>query len=100
DFNGLCGTTSGSSLNNWTNSGLDECFGLQNNSFIQFVASATTASFSVWVHSSSGTAGGGQYHENGIQMIFFSGTCNSGPVTTYGCYPHILPYSAPGVPVI
>ncbi len=96
DFNGLCGSTSGSTVQDWPGSGLNgSCFGLQNNSFIKFVASSTTASFSVWVPSSSNT-----FNNGGIQMLFFSGTCNSGAVTTYGCYPHILPYSSPGNPLI
>ena len=96
DFNGQCGTTSGSTVQDWTGSGLDGCFGLQNNSFIRFIAAATTASFSVWVPTSTQA----NYNQGGIQMLFFSGTCNSGPVTTYGCYPHILPYSGSGQPLI
>jgi gliding motility-associated-like protein len=32
-------------------------------------------------------------------MLFFSGTCN-GPITTYGCYEHIYPYSGTGQPII
>ena len=96
DFNGQCGTTSGSTVQDWTGSGLDGCFGLQNNSFIRFIASATTASFSVWVPVTTQA----NYNQGGIQMLFFSGTCNSGPVTTYGCYPHILPYSGTGQPLI
>jgi gliding motility-associated-like protein len=93
DFNGLCGSTSGSSVQDWTNSGLNGCFGLQNNSFIKFIASASTASFTVWVPTNTGGTGGG------IQMLFFSGTCNSGPVTTHGCYPHIFPYQSPSQPL-
>lgn len=97
DFNGQCGSTSGTTVQDWPGSGLDgPCFGLQNNSFIRFVASASTASFSVWVPTSTI----GTYNQGGIQMLFFSGTCNSGPVTTYGCYPHILPYSGTGQPLI
>ncbi len=96
DFNGLCGTTNGTSVQDWPGSGLNACFGLQNNSFIKFIASATTASFSVWVPS---TFTGG-YNTAGIQMIFFSGTCNAGPVTTYGCYPHIFPSGNPANPLI
>jgi gliding motility-associated-like protein len=93
DFNGLCGTTSGSSVQDWSGSGLTSCFGLQNNSFIQFIASATTASFTVWVPTNSGGPSGG------IQMLFFSGNCNSGAVTTRGCYPHIFPYQSSTQPV-
>ncbi len=93
DFNGLCGNTSGSSVQDWTSSGLGSCFGLQNNSFLKFIAAGTTASFTVWVPVNSGGALGG------IQMLFFSGTCNAGPVTTHGCYPHIYPYVSPTNPV-
>lgn len=97
DFNGLCGTTSGTTVQDWAGSGLNGCFGLENNSFIKFIASGTTASFSVWVPTNTIA---GNYNLGGIQMLFFSGTCNSGAVTTYGCYPHIFPYSAPGSPVV
>ncbi|MFT3981256.1 MAG: gliding motility-associated C-terminal domain-containing protein [Ferruginibacter sp.] len=96
DFNGQCGSTSGSTVQDWTGSGLGSCFGLQNNSFIRFVASASTASFSVWVPTTTQAS----YNQGGIQMLFFSGTCNSGAVTSYGCYPHILPYSGTGQPLI
>ena len=96
DFNGQCGTTSGSSIQDWPGSGLDgDCFGLNNNSFIKFVASAATATFSVWVPTTSQTL-----QQGGVQMLFFSGTCNSGPVTVHGCYPRILPYPAGGPPLV
>ena len=94
DFNGLCGSTTGGSSQTWTQLTSASCFGFQNNFFVQFVASAPTASFSVWVPTSSST-----FPNGGVQMLFFSGTCGSGPVNTFGCYPHILPYSA-GNPVI
>ncbi len=94
DFNGLCGNTSGSSVQDWTGSGLNNaCFGLQNNSFIKFIAAANTASFTVWVPTNNGGPTGG------IQMLFFSGTCDVGAVTTLGCYPHIFPYQSATSPV-
>ncbi len=93
DFNGLCGNTSGSSVQDWVGSGLNSCFGLQNNSFIKFIAAANTASFTVWVPTNNGGTTGG------IQMLFFGGTCNAGPVTTHGCYPHIFPYQSSSNPV-
>ncbi|MFM6925310.1 MAG: gliding motility-associated C-terminal domain-containing protein, partial [Ferruginibacter sp.] len=96
DFNGLCGNTSGTTVQDWAGSGLNACFGLENNSFVKFIASSTSASFSVWVPTT--TTGG--YNTAGIQMLFFSGTCNSGAVTTYGCYPHIYPYPSPGNPLV
>jgi len=88
DFNGLCGSTSVNNSTTWPGSGLGSCFGLQNISFIQFVASAATATFTVWVPTNTGGATGG------IQMLFFSGNCGSGAVTTHGCYPHIFPYQS------
>lgn len=94
DFNGLCGSTAGSNSQTWTELTNASCFGFQNNFFVRFVASAPTASFSVWVPTTSST-----YPNGGVQMLFFSGNCGSGPLTTYGCYPHILPYSA-GNPVV
>lgn len=93
DFNGLCGNTSGSSVQDWTGSGLNGCFGLQNNSFLKFIAAGTTASFTVWVPTNTGGPTGG------IQMLFFSGTCDAGAVTTHGCYPHIFPYQSATNPV-
>jgi len=93
DFNGLCGSTLGGTIQDWTGSGLSGCFGLQNNSFIKFIASATTASFTVWVPTNSGGVDGG------IQMLFFSGACGSGAVTTHGCYPHIFPYQSAALPL-
>lgn len=96
DFNGLCGNTNGNTIQDWPGSGLDACFGLQNNSFIKFVAASSTASFSVWVPTNTSSS----FENGGIQMIFFSGTCGTGAVTSYGCYPHIFPYSSPGKPLI
>ena len=96
DFNGVCGNTSGVTVQDWPGSGLNACFGLENNSFVKFVASSTSASFSVWVPTT--TTGG--YNTAGIQMLFFSGTCGVGAVTTYGCYPHIYPYPSAGNPLV
>ncbi|MFN8264743.1 MAG: gliding motility-associated C-terminal domain-containing protein [Chitinophagaceae bacterium] len=98
DFNGLCGNTNGTTIQDWSGSGLDgPCFGLQNNSFIKFIASSATASFSIWVPT---TANGFAGSTGGIQMLFFSGTCGSGAVTTHGCYPRIFPYPSSGKPLI
>jgi gliding motility-associated-like protein len=96
DFSGVCGNTSGTTIQDWPGSGLRGCFGLENNSFVKFVASSTSASFSVWVPTT--TTGG--YNNAGIQMLFFSGTCGVGAVTTYGCYPHIYPYPSAGKPLV
>lgn len=77
DFDGLCGNTALNTVQDWSGSGLNTCFGLENNSFIKFVAAAPTVSFAVWVPTTSGT-----FLTGGIQMLFFSGTCGSGPVTS------------------
>ena len=95
DFNGVCGNTNTNTVQDWTGSGLGTCFGLQNNSFIKFIASATTVSFSIWVPTSSGS-----FENGGIQMLFFSGTCNSGAVTSHGCYPHIFAYNNAAIPLV
>lgn len=94
DFSGLCGSTTGNTVSDWPNSNLDNCFGLENNTFLKFVASGTSATFSVWVLNYTS----GNYLNSGIQMIFFSGTCDVGPVTPLGCYPHILPFENPAKP--
>lgn len=95
DFNGLCGSTAAPSIQTWPALTAASCFSLQNNSFIRFIASATTASFSVWIP----TTIRANYLDGGLQMLFFSGNCG-GPVTTYGCYEHIYPHSGTGQPTI
>ena len=95
DFNGVCGNTAINGVQDWTGSGLSGCFGLQNNSFVKFIASATTVSFSIWVPTNSST-----FENGGIQMLFFSGTCNSGAVTSFGCYPHIFAYNNAAIPLV
>lgn len=95
DFNGLCGSTAAPSVQTWPALTAASCFSLQNNSFIRFTAAATTASFSVWIPTTIRP----NYLDGGLQMLFFSGTCN-GPVTTYGCYEHIYPNSGTGQPTI
>lgn len=93
DFNGLCGKTiTGTGIDDWSGAGLNSCFNLQNNTFLKFEADSTDVSFTVWVPTSTDGSTGG------IQMLFFSGTCGSGAVTTYGCYPHIFPYQS-GIPL-
>lgn len=93
DFNGLCGSTPPNTVHDWSGSGLDgSCFGLENNTFIKFEADSTDVSFTVWVNNNT------QGNTGGLQMLFFSGTCGSGAVTTYGCYPHIFPYQS-GLPL-
>ncbi len=95
DFNGQCGSTAAPSVQTWPALTSASCFSLQNNSFIKFIAASTTASFSVWIPTTIRP----NYLDGGLQMLFFSGNCN-GPVTTYGCYEHIYPYSGTGQPLI
>ncbi|CAN1565821.1 Gliding motility-associated, C-terminal domain [Flavobacteriaceae bacterium] len=79
NFNGYCGNTSASyTANYW--SGLFDAFcgSIENNSFLSFVASASTITLNFWVTSS--TTG------SGIQMMVFSAANCAGTVTDYGCY--------------
>jgi gliding motility-associated-like protein len=97
DFNGACGSTTATTKKSWTALDNASCFGLNNNTFVKFVAASTTVSFSVWVTSS----GNGFNNINGgIQMLFFSTPNCGGPVTTYGCYNRIYPYPSAGSPLI
>jgi gliding motility-associated-like protein len=97
DFNGACGSTTGSTKRSWTALDNASCFGLNNNSFVKFIADAPTVSFSVWVTSSKN---GFNNANGGIQMLFFSTPNCGGPVTTYGCYNRIYPNPAGGKPLI
>ncbi|MFZ4770451.1 MAG: proprotein convertase P-domain-containing protein, partial [Ferruginibacter sp.] len=91
NFNGFCGNTSSSyTADYWTQLNNTFCGTIENNSFISFVASATSATFSVWVTSSQ--------NGDGIQMMFYSGACGSGPVTSYGCYNQMLS-ADPSLPI-
>ena len=91
NFNGYCGNTSNTYAPGhfWNQLDAAFCGSIENNSFIKFIASATSASFNVWVTNSA--------NGDGIQMMFFStancGTtaCCSGAVTTYGCYSPLAP---------
>lgn len=90
NFNGYCGNTSSTyTINTWTQLTNAFCGSLDNNSFVTFVASATTASFNVWVTSSASGFG--------IQMFVYSGGCGSGAVTSYGCDNQINPSPNPTV---
>lgn len=93
DFNGLCGSTSGSTPLTWPQLTTAAVFGIENNSFVKFTAAATSASFTIWVNSTTGGVSNG-----GVQMLFFSGTCG-GTVTSYGLYRHILPAITTGIPL-
>jgi gliding motility-associated-like protein len=97
DFNGACGSTTGSIKRSWTALDNASCFGLNNNSFVKFIADAPTVSFSVWVNNSNN---GFNNANGGIQMLFFSTPSCGGAVTTYGCYNRIYPYASNGKQLI
>ena len=94
-FNGQCGSTIGgtTTAQTWTQLNTAACFGLDNNTFVKFIADSTAVTFNVWIPASTGATNGG------LQMLFFSGTCG-GAVTTYGCYPHIYQYFSPAKPLV
>jgi gliding motility-associated-like protein len=85
NLNGYCGFTDFMyEANYWPEleNALIACGGgtngsIDNNSFIKFVASATTVTLNVDVFNS--------LNGDGIQMIAFEGNCGSGPVTLKGC---------------
>ena len=90
NFDGYCGNTSAAySVDTWTQLTAAFCGSIDNNSFITFVASATTASFNVWVSNSQDGLG--------IQMMFYDGGCGSGAVNEYGCYGQMQPSAFPTV---
>lgn len=90
NFNGYCGNTSSTyTINTWSQLTNAFCGSLDNNSFVTFVASSSTAQFNVWVTSSTDGFG--------IQMFVYSGGCGSGAVTSYGCDNQISPSPTPTV---
>lgn len=97
DFNGACGKTTGTKKS-WSALDNVSCFGLNNNSFVKFIANSSTVSFSVWVTSSVSKFNN---VNGGIQMLFLSTpSCGGSPVNTYGCYNRIYPYPPSGKPLI
>jgi gliding motility-associated-like protein len=94
NLNGYCGDTSSAYAPPHVWPGLTSAFcgGIQNNSFIRFIAGLPSVTFNVWVYNSS--TGGG------VQYMVFGGNCGSGPVTSYGCNYQLAPTSggASGVP--
>lgn len=88
NFSGYCGNTSATyTADYWPElfTAFDNCLGggttIDNNSFISFVPTATTATFNLWVTSS--------LYGYGIQMMFYEGGCGSGPVICHGGYNNI-----------
>ena len=91
DFQGFCGNTSSSYAppHTWGALTTAFCGSIENNSFIKFVAGATTATFNVWVYNSQ--------NNDGIQMFFWSGGCNGTNIKTYGCINPLAPSPDPTV---
>jgi gliding motility-associated-like protein len=90
NLNGYCGNTSSAySANVWPELVTAFCGSIENNSFISFVASATTVSLNVLVTNS--------LNAQGIQMMVYSGGCGSGAVTSFGCTNQIFPSASPTV---
>ena len=97
DFNGYCGNTSSTyTVNTWGSLTSTFCGSIENNSFLSFVAAATTVSLDVWVQNCA--------VGYGIQFMVFTSNGNcSGAVTSYVCDNQMLPgYStitAPGLTI-
>lgn len=87
NFNGFCGNTSSNiyASHSWGNLNGIFCSSINNNSFISFIAGSTTETFKVYVTKSR--MGGG------LQVLFFSGPCDAGPLQSHGCYSRISPGS-------
>ncbi|MBU3714708.1 MAG: hypothetical protein FGM46_07140, partial [Ferruginibacter sp.] len=96
-LSGYCGNTSSSyTRDTWTelSNAFKNCLPpssttgasptIENNSFLKFQASASTATFDVWVTQTK--------NYGGIQMLFFSSHDCSGSVSCYGGYNNIIPY--------
>ena len=82
---GYCGNTSSAyTADAWTALDNKFCGGIDNNSFITYVASSSTISFDLWVYNSQSA--------DGIQLMVFqsNGLC-SGAVTSYYCNGQIFP---------
>jgi large repetitive protein len=85
DLDGYCGNTSASyGSNYWSQLGSAFCGSIENNSFISFVASASTVTLDVWVLNSN-TAG------LGVQMFFFRDDCSGSLSAVHECYNHLSP---------
>ena len=91
NLDGYCGNTITYTANYWPEmlTTFRDCLGnnnanIQNNSFLKFVAGATSADFNVWVTSTTKGIG--------IQMMFFeAATCGAGDVFCHGGYDDIRP---------
>ena len=92
---GYCGNTSSdySPTHTWTEltSAFSSCLGgasIDNNSFIDFQATSTTAQFNIYVYNS--------LNNDGVQFFAFEAVCNGTTVTPKGCS-LVAPTGAPGV---
>ncbi len=84
DVNGYCGSTAATyTADSWPALNTAFCGSIENNSFIQFVANASTVSLNVWVTSSTSNLG--------IQILIFSTPSCGGPVTTHTCVSPLAP---------
>lgn len=83
DVNGYCGNTTSYAPDSWPALSSAFCGSIENNSFIQFVANASTVSLNVWVTSSTSNLG--------IQVMIFSATSCGGAVTTHTCVSPVPP---------
>ncbi len=84
DVNGYCGSTSAAyTPDGWPSLNTAFCGSIENDSYIQFVANASTVSLNVWVTSSASNLG--------IQVLIFSTTGCGGPVTAYTCVSPLAP---------
>lgn len=108
NVNGFCGTTQGYhatptatvltpyTANWWAQLNTAFCGSIENNSFMQFTASAANVQLRVYGSCTSGSA---------IQMMAFSlndsTLCNGGNITTYGCFSPLNLNTAPasGIPM-
>ncbi len=101
NFTGLCGNTSAdySPTHTWAALTNAFCGSIDNNSFVKFVAGASTVKFNVWVYNSffdassatpnvPGSGGGG------IQIFVYEGSCNSGLISSKYCNNQLLPSNA------
>ncbi len=93
DFNGYCGNTSDTyNADAWSDleNLFSDCLGgasIENDSYITFIANETTATFNVWVTSSQ--------NNDGIQMMFYEGECNSTTPVCHGGYNNMVQSTLP-----
>ncbi|MAJ89748.1 MAG: hypothetical protein CMD08_00515 [Flavobacteriales bacterium] len=96
NINGYCGNTGSTyTQNSWAQLTTAFCGSIENNSFISFIAPATTVSLNVYIQNCT--------NNDGIQMMVYSGGCGSGPVTSYACDNLMAPpfetFTVPGLTI-